>query len=350
MNGFYFIVILSIALTISFYPSYDNGYTEIITKYENLVEDYANLNLTDPFNIKNQEKCLKIFNDIAAEQQSGDQFYFLLKYPFTNNSGLQKLGKERAINNLYQALTKKFTEYCKSDMEDEMNNKIQFFIGSIPTEANDTTKCEMIAEWINQNFTSIFMTNGSCLPDETRELYFYKNSNPQKGEPEYNHKYFPGQLLGFDKRGRIRARNGNGLSINPYWCLFMNTGACGEISIIFDEISKRSGLDTRIIKKKRMNESDPDHQWNEVHIDGEWKFVDITIYERKDPKLQWFGDPVNYYNPDIGEVILAYAYRNRDTGSERIENRSLAYHPSQSKFVPNCVDTVTNWIGLTNIY
>lgn len=95
-----------------------------------------------------------------------------------------------------------------------------------------------------------------------------------------------------DKKGHIRQGFGTDLSTDPYWIAFQKTGECQELSVLFNAVAHESGFETRIVGANGTA-----HIWNEVQIEGSWKFFDVQRYGevkgQGDPS-QWFGERSEY--------------------------------------------------------
>jgi hypothetical protein len=149
---------------------------------------------------------------------------------------------------------------------------------------NKTEKLNKIADLILLNFTELYFP-------ESRLNFF---PNECGGNIIYNHRFF-GHLCsgyGYDKQGKVRARGVN-LSNNPIWIASQKTGACEELTELFANVTNRSGFESRSVCP------DFDHRWNEVSIDGVWKYYDLTEYhDHKNDlnnEMKWFGNQSEYH-------------------------------------------------------
>jgi len=155
---------------------------------------------------------------------------------------------------------------------------------------SDPTRLSHIADLIVQDFTDPYFPNqrnseffcyygddnwGWCAPP----ILGYFNNNP------FAYKF------AYDKLGRCRAMNAPEFSFNPYWIAYQRTGACQDLSVIFNTTANRAGFPTRIVRADGIG-----HWWNEVLIDEEWKYFDTQNYgiENKTNSKFWFGNRSEY--------------------------------------------------------
>ena len=141
-----------------------------------------------------------------------------------------------------------------------------------------------------------------------------------------------------DKTGRIRqyhAVYGEDLILNsdPYWIAYQKTGECQELSILFNKTANESGFISRIVRSDGNG-----HFWNEIKIDGEWKFFDVQRFGMRDTNnsSKWFGNTSNYADAypwtlcnmiNQGNKPGIYVY-DINTGGYG-ENRDHAYDPNE---------------------
>jgi hypothetical protein len=143
-----------------------------------------------------------------------------------------------------------------------------------------------------------------------------------------------------DKSGRIRQfygvyGNGVVLNVDPYWIAFQKTGECQELSVLFNKTANESGFVTRIVRSDGIG-----HFWNEVYVDGDWKFLDVQRYGMKDTdnSSKWFGNTSDYaeaypwttlcdlINNGTHPGIFVFDINTGGYG----ENRNQAYDPFNS--------------------
>jgi hypothetical protein len=205
----------------------------------------------------------------------------------------------------------------------------------------DPKRLTLIASLITNNFTDPYW------PHQQNENYFcyYPDDNLH-----YNHCRILGQTnissIGasddpkntylIDKKGRVRQisfHNGMiALNRDPFWIAYQKTGACKELSVYFNETATESDFPTRIIQSDGNG-----HFWNEVFINGEWKFFDVQRYGMMDSNnsSKWFGNTSDYaeaypwtlcdmINTGKNPGIFLFNITNGGYG----ENRNQAYDPN----------------------
>lgn len=263
-------------------------------------------------------------------------------------SGCSSLNSEN-LNPENQKLDECFKILDKTVIHDAGKMEIYRIVDETSYLGKDPKRLALIADNITSDFTDPYWKrqwdeNTFCYyPDDEKMPYNYcrlKGQNNLKSlgrnDDEYNNTYL------FDKRGRVRQNIANkktgmvALNIDPYWIAFQKTGACQELSVLFNKTANESGFVTRIVYSDGNS-----HFWNEVNIDGEWKFFDVQRYGMNDTKdsLKWFGNTSDY----------AYAYpwplcNMINNGSKpgifvcdmelncNVENRNEAYDPNN-----NCI-------------
>jgi hypothetical protein len=94
----------------------------------------------------------------------------------------------------------------------------------------------------------------------------------------------------------VRTILSNELAYNPEWIAYQKTGACEALSIFFNETANRSGFVTRMVRSDGAFNCGG-HTWNEVLIDGEWKYYDVQLYgqiKNSTKATDWFGNQSDY--------------------------------------------------------
>jgi hypothetical protein len=89
-------------------------------------------------------------------------------------------------------------------------------------------------------------------------------------------------------------------SNRPNLIFYNKRGACGEFSMLFMEMAKTAGIQTRVAGTLAE-----DHQWDEVLINDKWAHVDPTL----DPSEN-FNNPHVYENEWKWNLSKVYAYNN----------------------------------------
>jgi hypothetical protein len=157
-----------------------------------------------------------------------------------------------------------------SVIKSDGNRTINKMVDNTAKFGKESKRLNVIADLIVDNFTDIYW------PSQQNDNYFcyYKGEwiwcAPYNGFFGNN----PGSY-GYitDKQGRVRTILSNELNYDPEWIAYQKTGACEAISILFNETANRSGFVSRIVHSDSAN-----HTWNEVMINGEWKYYDVQRY------------------------------------------------------------------------
>jgi len=82
---------------------------------------------------------------------------------------------------------------------------------------------------------------------------------------------------------------------DPYTIAFTKVGSCKELSNMYSYMAKRSGFESRTVQ------TDWDHQWAEVKINGEWWYYDPWCSKNKK----------EYYNSTDGNLTFKYIWFNK---------------------------------------
>jgi hypothetical protein len=190
----------------------------------------------------------------------------------------------------------KYYHYQWPIIKEQGNSTINKIVNDTAQYGTDPIRLTKIADKISENFTDIYwpsQRNGTffCYNNIGNEKYEWAWCAPFWGifgsDP---HAY--GYV--FDRKGRIRSLLPNDLNYDPRWIAYQKTGACEALSIYFNETANRSGFVSRIVTSPGAN-----HMWNEVLINGEWKYYDIQLYgqvKNSNESSSWFGDRTDYGN------------------------------------------------------
>jgi hypothetical protein len=131
-----------------------------------------------------------------------------------------------------------------------------------------------------------------------------------------------------DKLGHIRQYVGITFSTDPYWIMFQKTGECQELSVLFNHTANQSGFITRIVRSGGIA-----HWWNEVCIDGEWKFFDVQRYgemKKSNDSSYWFGNTSDYANKmgfNLCNITKSRVYVYDKQSDSDGEDITAAYDP-----------------------
>jgi hypothetical protein len=177
-------------------------------------------------------------------------------------------------------------------IESEGNTTINKIVDDTAQFGTDPTRLIRIADKLSENFTDMYW------PSPQNFFCYYTYSD---GKSEWTWCPPFGGIFGsnplyygyvYDKKGRVRARLSNDLNYNPKWIAYQKTGACEALSIFFNETANRSGFVSRIVCSNGAN-----HTWNEVRINGEWKYYDVQLYgqvKNTNNSTFWFGNRSEY--------------------------------------------------------
>lgn len=184
------------------------------------------------------------------------------------------------------------------------NQTINEIVTQSAINKDDPQRLNEIARLITDDFTDMFWES------QQNDQYFCHFKDIQGNDlwawcpPIYG---FLGQdphgyQYAIDKKGRVRVMKTNDLAFDPKWVAYQKTGACQAISVFFNETVNRSGFVSRIVRSDSVYTTG--HFWNEVLIDGEWKFFDVQKYGEiryskkytSNNSSRWFG-----YQSDFGE-------------------------------------------------
>jgi len=212
-----------------------------------------------------------------------------------------------------------------SVIRSEGNRTINKIVNDTAQFGKNPKRLNAIADLIVDNFTDIYW------PSQQNDNYFcYYSPNDGKGEWVWCAPYhgFYGKnprSYGYitDKQGRVRTILPNDLNYNPEWIAYQKTGACEAISILFNETANRSGFVSRIVRSESVN-----HTWNEVLVNGEWKYYDVQRYGQVKNTTEspfWFGNRSEYgYNSGFNHSdltkngICVFDLHNHKCGDEKI--------------------------------
>jgi len=177
--------------------------------------------------------------------------------------------------------------------------EIENIVSQTSQLGTDPKRLTIIADLIIQNFTDPnwqYQQNEKyfCYYPNDKIRYNYCLLQGDKIKSIYGQSLLNATYM-FDKLGHVRQYGGTDLSTDPYWIAFQKTGECQELSVLFNRTANESGFVTRIVRSSGIG-----HWWNEVNIDGEWKFFDVQRYgEMKTTNnsiTYWFGNTSDYAN------------------------------------------------------
>jgi hypothetical protein len=175
-------------------------------------------------------------------------------------------------------------------IEGEGNSTINKIVNDTAQYHTDPTRLLKIADAISNNFTDMYW------PTQWNESFCYDTNSdqwtwcPPFGGIFGNNPRSYGYV--FDRQDRVKTLLSTDLNYDPKWIAYQKTGACEAISVFFNETANRSGFVSRIVRSDGAK-----HFWNEVLINGEWKYYDIQRYgqvENTSDSTFWFGNRSEY--------------------------------------------------------
>jgi len=210
-------------------------------------------------------------------------------------------------------------------IKSEGNRTINEIVDKTANFGINATRLNAIAAFITENFTDIYW------PSQQNEDFFcYYTNGDGKGEwiwcAPYNGFFGKNpQLYGYisDRKGGVRTILANDLNYDPQWIAYQKTGACEALSIFFNETANRSGFVSRIVTTNGSL-----HTWNEVMIDGEWKYYDVQRYgqvKNTNESSSWFGNRSEYgkksgfsYSELTKNGIYVFDFQTKKCGNESV--------------------------------
>ncbi|MFA5268226.1 MAG: transglutaminase-like domain-containing protein [Methanoregula sp.] len=195
-------------------------------------------------------------------------------------------------------------EYFHNKYANGYKSEGSAFIDSIADKTKDDQntreKLDRIASLMTRDFTDPFWSGKAESDGELpSRKYFYDLYNNSGGDykpfvniPSYSSAFW------FEKRGNVRLRHMSNGSIyrEPEWIASQNTGACHELSILFNATANKAGIETRAVRATGAY-GGGGHVWNEVNISGKWMYYDVQEYGLKkntNNSGDWFGNTRDY--------------------------------------------------------
>ena len=194
--------------------------------------------------------------------------------------------------------------------------EIKKILNEVQNISDNREKLNAIGQWETKDFTNIFWEKG--LKNNTKFGF-----TPMDG---FIGRYF------YDNNGKIRAFNSlfgsNTYTTDPVWIAYYKTGACGELAVLFANVTNRSGFETQVViaELKSLSpfpflENIPlfdyvsgNHAWVEVKVNNEWLYFDPDtfgqhyLFEKETQRNGWFNQTKYYraFSPrQVGRVYLA---------------------------------------------
>jgi hypothetical protein len=202
-----------------------------------------------------------------------------------------------------QKLNDAFQILYKTTIYSAGKSEISSIVNKTSYLGKDPIRLTLIADMITSNFTD---PNWEYQRNEDHFCYYekvdYYNYCCLLGQNDVKNltEFYPENCTYMaDKLGRIRQfivgySDGIVLNTDPYWIAYQKTGECQELSVLFNKTANESGFVTRIIRSDGVS-----HWWNEVNINGDWKFFDVQRYGELrglGNSSKWFGMTSDYAN------------------------------------------------------
>jgi len=157
-----------------------------------------------------------------------------------------------------------------------------------------------------KEFANQYTENISSSKDKAVALARWQYAN-YKGV--YNYEQFPFipfiRYKGFDFKICQRTDKDN----DPSWVFFSKCGACGESAMLYSELVRSIGLESRVIKNPGE-----DHSWNEVLINNSWIVMDAS-WNATDVPRSYYGGAKNlsyvFYEKDGRIIDITSEYTNK---------------------------------------
>jgi hypothetical protein len=193
-------------------------------------------------------------------------------------------------------VTDRYYHYLYSNHKEDGNATINSIVIQTDKYNKSPLRLTKIADLITQNFTDYWWSyqheERFCRYSDTDGNVVWNWCSPLFGTPIYSFFDKNPNVYTYvvDKIGNVTVRETNDLGFNPYWIAYQKAGNCQAISILFNETANRSGFITRVVRSKGI-----DHMWNEVYIDGNWKYFDVQRYgENRGNDSSYYGDRINF--------------------------------------------------------
>jgi hypothetical protein len=89
------------------------------------------------------------------------------------------------------------------------------------------------------------------------------------------------------------------IAVDPNWLIYEKSGACRELAVLFNNITQRSGFNSRIVRTGDGSSTGDGatHWWNEIEINGVNKTFDVQCYglmKYKNNCPSWMGNRSNF--------------------------------------------------------
>ena len=181
------------------------------------------------------------------------------------------------------------TDPSEAQIEDYLST--QYTNEYYPTAEAEIQKILLTAANISDPIEKLTTIAAWEIEDFVDIVEYDKWNESYNGTRDLSNKYC------YDENGKIRVHSGM-YQNDPHWIAYHKIGACGELAALFAYVANRSGFETRQVFTLYA-ESNSNHAWVEVKVNGEWMYFDPTIY--------W-----NNYNNEINFVLSDKWYGTLD--------------------------------------
>ena len=182
-----------------------------------------------------------------------------------------------------------WTDPSEAQIEDYLST--QYTNEYYPTAEAEIQKILLTAANISDPIEKLTTIAAWEIEDFVDIVEYDKWNESYNGTRDLSNKYC------YDENGKIRVHSGM-YQNDPHWIAYHKIGACGELAALFAYVANRSGFETRQVFTLYA-ESNSNHAWVEVKVNGEWMYFDPTIY--------W-----NNYNNEINFVLSDKWYGTLD--------------------------------------
>ena len=181
------------------------------------------------------------------------------------------------------ALTEYF-QYIDKTAINETGSAEIFAILDASSHGDDLQRLNTIADLITNDYRSGVWNNENLTPFNHSQKYYYYKTGKFWIIPPY------------DDTNR-------NLAADPNWLIYNKIGSCRELSILFNDITRKAGFSSRIIRTGDGSEpygTGATHWWNEIEIQGTNKTFDVLWYGQIKYHINngssWSGDREDFFN------------------------------------------------------
>lgn len=212
-----------------------------------------------------------------------------------------------------------WTDPSEAQIEDYLST--QYTNEYYPTAEAEIQKILLTAANISDPIEKLTTIAAWEIEDFVDTVEYNKWNESYNGTRALSNKYY------YDENGKIRVFWGK-YQNDPHWIAYHKIGACGELAALFEHVANRSGFETRQVFTLYA-ESNSNHAWVEVKVNGEWMYFDPTIYwnnYNNEINLvlsdKWYGTldeqnlwgvlALNVYDSETGKDVCVERYPNID--------------------------------------